>query len=237
VTGGARGIGRAICEKLAREGAKVAFCGRDLERGRRFADELRKSGAEGQFFPADVARPDEVTSFLAAVLEKYRQVDILVNNAGITRDKLLVRMSSQDWDEVLGVNLTGAFQVTRAAAREMLRRGGGAIVNVSSVAGLVGNVGQANYSAAKAGLLGLTKALAKEFAKRGVRVNAVCPGFIDTEMTAGLSPELRAELLSRIPLQRLGTPEEVAEVVAFLCSDASAYITGQVVVVDGGLTC
>jgi 3-oxoacyl-[acyl-carrier protein] reductase len=237
VTGGSQGIGRAICEGFARRGAAVAFCGRDIEGGTAVADELQKSGAEGEFFAADVARPDEVATFLGAVLDKYGQIDVLVNNAGITRDKLLVRMSGQDWDEVVGVNLTGAFHVTRAAAREMLRRRGGAIVNVSSVAGLVGNAGQANYAAAKAGLIGFTKALAVEFAGRGVRVNAVCPGFIDTRMTAGLSPELRAEVLSRIPLRRLGTPEEVAETVVFLCSDAAAYITGQVVVVDGGLTC
>jgi 3-oxoacyl-[acyl-carrier protein] reductase len=237
VTGGSHGIGRAICEDLVRRGAVVAFCGRDFEGGTAFADELQSSGAEAEFFLADVARPDEVTAFLWAVVENYGQVDILVNNAGITRDKLLVRMSPQDWDEVLGVNLTGAFHVTRAAAREMLRRRGGAIVNVSSVAGLVGNAGQANYAAAKAGLIGFTKALAVEFAGRGVRVNAVCPGFIDTRMTAGLSAEIQAGILSRIPLRRLGTPNEVAQAVVFLCSDAASYITGQVVVVDGGLTC
>jgi 3-oxoacyl-[acyl-carrier protein] reductase len=237
VTGGSRGIGRAICERLAWGGALVAFCGRDVERGQALAAELAKSGAEALFIPADVGRPDEATSFLDAVLQHYGHVDVLVNNAGITRDGLLVRMSSQEWAEVLQVNLTGAFHVIRAAARAMLRRKGGAIVNVSSVAGLVGNAGQANYSAAKAGLLGLTKALAKEFATRGLRVNAVCPGFIDTEMTAGLAPEIRTEILSRIPLRRVGTAQEVAEVVVFLCSDAAAYVTGQVVVVDGGLTC
>ncbi len=184
-----------------------------------------------------MGHPDEAATFLDAVLKNYGRVDILVNNAGVTRDALLVRMSAQDWEEVVRVNLTGAFHVTRAASRALLRRGGGAIVNVSSVTGLVGNAGQANYSAAKAGLVGFTKALAKEFAPRGVRVNAVCPGFIDTEMTAGLPPEIRAQFLSRIPLRRAGTAQEVAEVVVFLCSDAASYITGHVVVVDGGLTC
>ncbi|MBC7220482.1 3-oxoacyl-[acyl-carrier-protein] reductase [Candidatus Bipolaricaulota bacterium] len=237
VTGGSRGIGRAICERLAWGGAKVAFCGRDAERGRAVADALTNAGAEALFVPADVGHPDEAATFLDAVLKNYGRVDILVNNAGVTRDALLVRMSAQDWEEVVRVNLTGAFHVTRAAARALLRRGGGAIVNVSSVTGLVGNAGQANYSAAKAGLVGFTKALAKEFAPRGVRVNAVCPGFIDTEMTAGLPPEIRAQFLSRIPLRRAGTAQEVAEVVVFLCSDAASYITGHVVVVDGGLTC
>jgi len=236
VTGGSRGIGRAICRRFVEEGAILAFCGRDEGRGKEVEAELG-GPPRVRFFPVDVAHPEEVASFLSAVLREHGRVDILVNNAGITRDGLLVRMAPSDWEEVLRVNLTGAFYMIQAVAKEMLRRRKGAIVNISSVAGLIGNPGQANYSAAKAGLLGLTRALAREFAGRGVRVNAVCPGFIETEMTAALPERVRAEALSRIPSRRFGTPEEVAEVVLFLCSDAAAYITGQVIVVDGGLTC
>jgi 3-oxoacyl-[acyl-carrier protein] reductase len=179
----------------------------------------------------------EASSLVEAAVSQFGRLDILVNNAGITRDALILRMKDEEWDEVLGVNLKGAFNCARAAARTMVKNRYGRIINISSVAGLTGNVGQANYSAAKAGLIGFTKALAKELGSRNITVNAVAPGFITTEMTAGLKDEWKEKLLAQIPLNRFGTPEDVAEVVAFLASEAAGYITGQVIAVDGGMTC
>ncbi len=233
VTGGARGIGLAIAEKLAGAGARVAVLDVDEEGARAAARGLSGEGHQG--FMGDVTRGGEIQEVFKAVESEMGPTGVLVNNAGITRDNLLLRMSEEDWDQVLAVNLKGAFNATKAVARGMMKRRGGSIVNIASVIGRMGNAGQANYAASKAGLIGLTKSVAREFASRGVRCNAIAPGFIQTEMTAQLSDEVVEGLKGQIPMGTLGEPSDVAELVCFLAGPGAAYITGQVVGVDGGM--
>ena len=232
VTGGTRGIGREIAATMARCGARVAVSGRDAARA---ADTASALGGGARGFAADVARIADVQRMIGEVEEAFGAIDILVNNAGITRDNLLMRLRDEDWDAVLQTNLTGAFAATRAATRGMMKRRWGRIINITSVVGITGNKGQANYAASKAGLIGFTKAVAKELASRNILANAIAPGFIETDMTAELSPEARASLSAQIPLGRLGTPADIAGLAAFLASEYAAYITGQVFVVDGGM--
>jgi 3-oxoacyl-[acyl-carrier protein] reductase len=235
VTGAAAGIGRAIAHTFAVEGAGVAVCDLDYENAEKAAEEIRSAGAVARAYRTDVSNWKNATEVVEKILEEFEAVDILVNNAGITRDNLIIRMSDDEWNDVLNVNLKGVFNFTKAVAPSMLRRRAGKIISISSVVGLMGNAGQANYAASKAGIIGLTKALAREFAPRGVSVNAIAPGFINTRMTEALTEQQRATLLSRIPFARLGEPEDIARSALFLASDLSDYITGHVLVVDGGM--
>ena len=232
VTGSTRGIGRAIAETLTEAGARVAVVGRDPAKA---AEVAAVVGGSAQGFGADVSNPASVVALVEAVESAFGQIDILVNNAGLTRDNILFRIKDDDWDMVLDANLRGAFIAIRAASRGMMKRRWGRIINIASIVGITGNKGQANYAASKAGLIGLTKSVAKELGSRNILVNAVAPGFIETDMTAAMTPEARAALSGQIPLDRLGSPQDVAGTVAFLASEHAAYITGQVLVVDGGM--
>lgn len=237
VTGASRGIGAAIALRLASEGAHVAvnYAGSE-EAAKGVVAAIVEAGGSAQAIRADVSDPSACTELVEKVVEEHGRLDVLVNNAGITRDGLIVRMSDEDWDAVIGTNLTGVFSMTRAAAKVMMKARSGAIVNVSSVVGITGNAGQANYAAAKAGVIGLTKSVARELAGRKVRCNAVAPGFIETDMTRALNEQQRDAIAGAIAMGRFGSGSDVAAAVAFLASDDAGYVTGQVLAVDGGMT-
>jgi 3-oxoacyl-[acyl-carrier protein] reductase len=236
VTGASRGIGRAIAEKLAEAGATVVVNSTRLETCQPVADALNQAGHKAIALPGDVSQFDVAQQVIDSALEQAGRLDFIINNAGITRDGLLMRMKRDDWDAVLDINLGGAWNMARAAVKTLTKQRSGRIINISSVVGLRGNAGQSNYSASKAGLIGLTKSLARELASRGILVNTICPGFIVTDMTDGLKEEHKEQLIKEIPLGRLGEANDIADAALFLCSLASSYITGQTLTVDGGMT-
>jgi len=235
VTGAAQGIGRDIALALATDGADVAICDVNLEAASKTAADIEAKGRKSLALKANVAATAEVTAMIDQVIEKFGKIDILVNNAGITRDGLILRMKEEDWDLVLDINLKGSFLCTKSALKYMSKQRNGTIINIASIVGAMGNAGQANYVASKAGLIGLTKTIAREYASRGITANAVAPGFIDTAMTQALSDTVRQELAQQIPMGKLGTPEDVANAVRFLVSPWASYITGQVIHVNGGM--
>lgn len=235
VTGASRGIGAAIARKLCEAGANVALCSRSAEAVAAIADPLNSEGYTAISTAADISKKGDVEALIKTVLDRFSQIDILVNNAGITRDTLLMRLQDEDWDAVLQTNLTGTMYCTRAVMRPMLRQRSGRIINISSVIGIMGNPGQASYAAAKAGIIGFTKTIAREVGVRGITVNAIAPGFITTDMTAQMPQQNQEQLRGLIPLRRFGSPEDVADAVCFLASDAARYITGQTLHVDGGM--
>ncbi len=235
VTGAGRGIGKATALAFARAGADIACVSRTQTNAEQVAGEIRALGRKAHAYAVDVAKPAEIEATTKKILSDFGQVHVLVNNAGVTRDDLLMRMSEADWNTVIDTNLSGAFYFIRALSRSFLKQRSGRIINITSIIGLIGNAGQANYSASKAGLIGLTKSVARELASRTITCNAIAPGFIETDMTTGLKDEVRTKLLENVPLARLGKPEDVAACALFLASPAASYITGQVLTVDGGM--
>ena len=236
VTGASRGIGKEIALALGKSGARVACIARNEEKLKETVDQIIAAGGAAEAFPLNVTDSEAVTQLVEKIKGDWEKVDIIVNNAGITRDTLLPRMSDEDWDDVISTNLRSIFLFSRAGIQAMMQKRYGRIINISSVSGIMGNPGQANYSASKAGIIGFTQTVAKEIAKRKVTVNAICPGFIATEMTDALGPAVQDEVKKRVPAKRLGQAEEIADAVLFLASESASYITGQVLVVDGGLT-
>ncbi len=235
VTGAARGIGRAIAETFAADGADLVLCDLNTDWLQETAAAVTAAGRNALCLPVDVSKAADVDTCVEQAIEACGAIDVLVNNAGITRDGLLVRMSEEDWDAVIAINLKGTFLFTKAVSRYMMKKRSGAIVNLASIIGLIGNAGQCNYAASKAGVIALTKSAAKELASRSIRVNAVAPGFIQSQMTDKLSDDVKAKMMAAIPMRRFGLPEDVARAVRFLASDESAYITGQVLTISGGM--
>jgi 3-oxoacyl-[acyl-carrier protein] reductase len=235
VTGASRGLGQAIALGLAAEGAAIAAVARSEEALQSTLEAVRAAGGTAEPFALDVSNGEAVDATVEKIIARFGHIDVLVNNAGVTRDGLLMRMTTEAWDAVIDTNLKGAFNLTKPVGRLMVKQRSGRIINIASVIGLMGNAGQSNYAASKAGLIGFTKSVAKEFASRGITCNVVCPGFIETDMTKELGEDLRKKLLERIPLQRFGQPADVAGVVSFLCSPAADYVTGQILTVDGGM--